>query len=222
MEARRMATEFEPKLSILPDQQRRLWPELATVPGSFVLFGGTAIALQLGHRSSIDFDLLGAEEFDPDRLYDQLPFLDGSRPIQKAASTLTCVVDRGGAVQVSFFAAPSLRWVESPRVASDNRLKVASLLDLAGMKAAVVQKRSEARDYIDMDALLATGSVELSSALSAARVQYGRQYNPDLTLKALSFFGDGNLHTLSQDVRDRLVNAVGRVDIGRLPELGPR
>lgn len=45
---------FAPKLEILPLAQQRLWPELAGVPRDFVLYGGTAIALRLGHRSSVD------------------------------------------------------------------------------------------------------------------------------------------------------------------------
>jgi hypothetical protein len=40
---------FEPKLSILPPPQRRLWDELAALPAHFVLYGGTALALHFGH-----------------------------------------------------------------------------------------------------------------------------------------------------------------------------
>ena len=43
-------------LEILPATQKRLWEELTDVPKQFILFGGTAIALYLGHRDSIDFD----------------------------------------------------------------------------------------------------------------------------------------------------------------------
>ena len=61
-----MSNAFEPKLEILPESQRRLWPELVDVPKSFTLYGGTAIALRLGHRQSVDFDFFGSEAFDPD------------------------------------------------------------------------------------------------------------------------------------------------------------
>jgi hypothetical protein len=44
-----MTGGFQPGLGILPPPQRRLWDELAAVPGEFVLYGGTAIALHLGH-----------------------------------------------------------------------------------------------------------------------------------------------------------------------------
>ena len=63
-----MPLEFLPILSILEPPQRRLWDELGRLPNSFVLCGGTAVALQLGHRSSVDFDFVAANEFDPDEL----------------------------------------------------------------------------------------------------------------------------------------------------------
>ena len=45
-----------PRLDTLPPEQRRLWPELSQVPGHFVLYGGTAIALRLGGRP--EFNLI--------------------------------------------------------------------------------------------------------------------------------------------------------------------
>ena len=41
------AVTFSPRLDILPDEQRTLWPELARVPKSFVLYGGTAVAMSV-------------------------------------------------------------------------------------------------------------------------------------------------------------------------------
>jgi len=214
-----MATQFEPKLSILQPAQRRLWAELGNVPGSFVLFGGTAIALQLGHRASLDFDFIASSEFDPDSLYAETPFLRGSKSIQKAASTLTCLVDRDGLVHVSFFGTPSIRLIERPLVANDTGVQVASLVDLSGMKAAVVQKRAEAKDYLDLDAIISRGASDLPTALSAARALYGNAFNPELTLKSLCFFGDGNLSTLPQETKDRLAAAVRAVKLDRLPQI---
>lgn len=48
--------EFLPHLEVLAAAQRKLWTELSAVPGEFTLYGGTALALHLGHRNSIDFD----------------------------------------------------------------------------------------------------------------------------------------------------------------------
>jgi hypothetical protein len=70
---------------------------------------------------------------------------------------------------VSFFGTPTIQLVEPPHVAHDNKLRIASLVDLAGMKAAVVQKRAEAKDYVDLDAIIRETEIDLPTALSAAR-----------------------------------------------------
>ena len=69
-----MPATFEPRLDILPESQRRLWSELDAVPSDFVLYGGTALALQLGHRVSEDFDFFSSQSFEPDRLRSRLRF----------------------------------------------------------------------------------------------------------------------------------------------------
>jgi Nucleotidyl transferase AbiEii toxin, Type IV TA system len=207
---------FSPKLEILPAAQRRLWDELADVPDEFTLYGGTAIALHLGHRESVDFDFFGKTHFDPDDLLAFLPFLSAAEVIQRQADTLTVRVERGGPVLVSFLATPFLGCVEAPVRASDNRVKIASLIDLAGMKADVVQKRAEPKDYVDIDAIIRAG-IDLPTALAAARAIQGSGFNPQITLKALSFFGDGNLRMLPETLRRRLQNAVRGVDLTCLP-----
>lgn len=56
--------EFRPRLDVLPEAQRRLWEELCAVPDEFTLYGGTALALHLGHRQSVDFDFFGSRAID--------------------------------------------------------------------------------------------------------------------------------------------------------------
>lgn len=211
---------FEPKLDVLPDAQRVVWADLVRIPKEFVLYGGTAIAVQLGHRRSVDFDFFAATTFDPARLYSELALLNGSTVLQQAANTLTCRIDRDGQVILSFFGVPSMRRVAAPLVARDNRLQVADLRDLAGTKAMVVQQRAEAKDYLDLDAMMLAG-VDLPMALAAARVIYGDRYNPQLTLKALSFFGDGDLPSLPGIVAARIIGAVKSADLDRIPILEP-
>ena len=214
-----MSPDFQPTLSVLEAPQLQLWGELIGVPSSFVLCGGTAVALHLGHRNSVDFDFFGAEEFDADTLLNATPFLEHSKILQKSASTLTCLIDRGGPVKVSFFGVPTIRFINSAHVVAGNELRIASLLDLAGLKAAVVQRRAEAKDYVDLDAIIRQGKIDLPTALAAGKLIHGPSFNPELTLKSLCFFGDGNLPTLDRTVQDRLATAVKAVDLDRLPTL---
>ncbi len=212
-----MTIEFAPRLDILPPPQRRLWDELSAVPKEFVLYGGTAIALHLGHRQSADFDFFGDEPLDPTKLVPAVPFLAGAIVTQREPNTFSCTVDRGGAVKLSFFGLPGFPRLAPPLVAPGNGLQVASLLDLGGTKASLVQMRAEARDYTDIDAMLTDGRIDLPMALAAARAIYGPQFNPQSTLKALSYFEDGNLRHLPGMVKDRLAKAARDVDLDRLP-----
>ena len=205
-----------PNLSMLPPPQLELWPKLGATPESFTLYGGTALTLRLGHRTSADFDFFSNASLDPERLASTLPYLKGAERVQMGLNTLTCRVDRGGAVLVSFFGGLGLGQVAERDQVKGMALYVASLLDIAGTKMAVVQKRAEAKDYLDIDALLRHG-VDLATALAAGSVVYGRSFNPLITLKALSFFDD--VPMLSGEVRERLGAAVAGVDVTKLPAL---
>jgi len=77
-----------------------------------------------------------------------------------------------------------------------------------------VQSRSNSKDYID--ALLRAG-INLEDAFGAAVAVYGLTFQPLLTLKALSFYGDGDLDQVPNDVRERLHRAIIVVDLHSVP-----
>jgi hypothetical protein len=149
-----MSNSFTPRLDILPDAQLRLWPELGGTPRDFTLYGGTAIALRLGHRQSIDFGFFAQSSFEPDALLRKIPYLEGAVVRQSSPNTLTTTVDRSGPVQVSFFGGLDLGQVGAPDFIQAPGISTASLLDLAGTKVKVIIQRVEPRDYIDIHALL--------------------------------------------------------------------
>jgi len=193
---------FAPKLASLPEAQRSVWPELKPLASRFVLYGGTALALRIGHRQSEDFDFFADAPVNPDELLNSLPLLQGATVRQKAANTLTVTVHRPQPVKISFFGL-SLRRVKNPEATGDGVARVASLLDIAACKMAVVQSRSESKDYLDVAALLKNG-VTLADALGAAQAVYGGQFNPLITMKALNYFGDGDLAALPEAVKQTL------------------
>jgi hypothetical protein len=94
---------MRPRLDILPTEQQRLWPELSQVPEHFVLYGGTAVALRLGGRQSIDFDFFTNQPISADGLGRSLAFLQGAELIQSEPNTSTFTVDRGGVIKVPEF-----------------------------------------------------------------------------------------------------------------------
>jgi len=209
---------FDPNLAILPTPQLRLWQELDATPDHFTLYGGTALALHLGHRVSADFDFFSNQPFDPDSLTASIPFLKGAERVRVSPNTLTCRVEQGEPVLVSFFGDLGLGQAAPRDQVRGRSLYVAALLDIAGAKAAVVQKRAEAKDYLDIDALIRHG-IDLPTALAAGRIVYGSSFNPMITLKALSFFDD--VKGLPADVKKRLSDAVQAVDPFQLPVLTP-
>jgi hypothetical protein len=213
----RLMEQFLPKLDVLPAAQQKVWMELSGIPPEFTLYGGTAIALHLGHRQSIDFDFFGIKSFAPLDLAGSLALLQGGTVLQSEPNTLTMLIDRGGPVKLSFFGVTRLKVSTSPLVAADNGLQIASLLDLAGTKAAVVQQRAEAKDYIDVDAILTDRKIDLPKALAAAQYIYGSVFSPQNALKALTYFDEPQLRMLSDELKQRLVNAVRAVDLDRLP-----
>jgi Nucleotidyl transferase AbiEii toxin, Type IV TA system len=215
----KLGSMFAPRLDTLPPPQRRLWDEMSSLPLVFTLYGGTAIALHLGHRASVDFDFFCSAGFDPRVLTTELPFLRGAQVTQVEPQTLSVIVDRGGPVKLSFFGLPGFPRL-APRLVAPNNVHVASLLDLAGTKASVVQVRAEAKDYLDIDALIGAG-LDLPHALAAGRALYGAGFTPQATLKALSYFEDGDLRTLPEGTRKRLSDAVRAVNIDALPILEP-
>jgi hypothetical protein len=110
--------------------------------------GGTGLALQLGHRTSEDFDFFSSSGFDPEALRARLPFfrdLDNAAPdvwVRRTRDNPEAFVNRGGLVKVAFFGGlDTLQRVEDPCRPAGSRVMVASLVDIAGMKMRVIQVR---------------------------------------------------------------------------------
>jgi hypothetical protein len=115
----------------------------------------------------------------------------------------------------------SLNRVEDTLLTDDNRIHVASLLDVGGMKLAVIQKRAEAKDYLDIVALLDAGQT-LDRLLSAGLTIYGKQFNPAVAVRALGFFDDLMDERLSPAAQRTILNAVASVRLESLPALSSR
>ncbi len=210
-----MNRTFMPRMDILPPAQRRLWPELSPAVGlGFVLYGGTAVALRLGHRASVDFDFFSERELDHETIKRAFPFMPESTVLQDARNTLSVLVPYGDAahshVKISFFGAIGFGRVGVPNTTNDGVLQVASLDDLMATKVKVVLQRAESKDYRDIAAMLSAG-VDLANGLAAAREIFGPNFQPSESLKALVYFADGDLHTLTQDEKNILVKAVSAV-----------
>lgn len=207
-----------PRLETLPPSQRNLWLDLGATAGDFVLYGGTALSLQVGGRQSADFDFFTPHTVEPGALVARFPFLGKATLVQRAASTAAFTIDCPEPVKLSFFGALDFGRVDEPSRFSDNGLVVAGLLDLAAQKVKVIQQRAESKDYVDICTLLQDG-IALERALGAAQALYPG-FNPLVSLKALTFFEDGDLGALPESNRTVLIAAAAHVqEIPSVPKL---
>ena len=89
-----MSEQFAPNLDILPPAQRAIWPLLGpAVELGLVLYGGTAIALQLGHRTSIDFDFFTDQPLDKAEIRHRFAFMESATVLRDELNTLTVITD---------------------------------------------------------------------------------------------------------------------------------
>lgn len=215
-----MIAAIYPKLAKLVPAQRRLWPALRpSVELGFVLYGGTAVSLQLGHRRSVDFDFFHDQPLNKDRIRAAFPFIERATVLQDAADTLTVLVpgrrgESGGEVKVSFFGGLEFGRVGEPLLTRDGVIEVASLEDLMAHKLRLILVRPEKKDYEDIAAMIRAGR-SIAQGLAGARAMFGKSFQPATALKALAYFEDGDLASLLRTDRNALIAAASAT--GALP-----
>ncbi len=190
------------------------------MPAGFVLYGGTAVALRLGHRASVDFDFFTSDRLDHQAL-GRIPFISSGQVLQEQPDALTVSVQRGGPVKLSFFGPIGFGRLGQPETA-DTTIAVASLLDLGATKTKVLLQRVEAKDYLDIAAILRAG-VSLANILRGARTLYGDSFNPLVAKKTLGYFEGGDLASLDEPTRELLSRAsLEDVELPPVPKLSDR
>lgn len=207
---------LDPKVEILPKAQQEIWPLLSPAAKlSFVLYGGTAVALYLGHRVSVDFDFFRSAPLDKNEIASSFAFMGDARIIQEDTNTLVVVATMpSGPVKVSFFGGIAIGRINDPLRTRDTNLLVASKEDLLATKLKSILDRAEAKDYRDISAMLTAG-VSLEIGLAAFAKIYGK--DPGLPLRAIGFFKDGDLPSLPKSDQNILRDARDRVS--EIPEV---
>jgi len=129
---------------ILSTEQELLFPYLKRFKHSFYLVGGTAIALLLGHRRSIDFDLFTISELKKSRIKKVLLEIPYKQvPIFEDVDQLHLLINE---VKFTFFSYPYN--VEHP-IKIDTNITIPTLLTLAAIKAFALGRRSKWKNYVD-------------------------------------------------------------------------
>jgi hypothetical protein len=172
----------------LPPNSRQLLARLTGATGNglegWVLAGGTGLALHLGHRLSVDFDLFRTQGLDRECLRRALAAAGAYETLLESAGSLTVLA---AGVKLSFFQVPDpFLFAPLPYLA----VAVADVRDIALMKLVAIANRGSRRDFIDLYTILRSGLI-LPDYLALLVKKHGREgVNAYQVLKALTYFAD--------------------------------
>lgn len=169
---------------ILTSKQIVLLPLIKTFADSFGLVGGTAIALHIGHRQSIDFDLFSLKPFD---------YLNVRKKIIKTKKIDAVFVDRPGeitlaadGVKITFFYYP---FDIEFNCNLETAIKLPDLLTLAAMKAYALGRRAKWKDYVDLYFIMKSYH-SLNEIAKKAKEIFKNEFNEKIFRAQLSYFQD--------------------------------
>ncbi len=196
-------------LDLLPYSHRTVWSEFCALNDmGLVLYGGTAVALQLGHRQAQGFTFYASRPFEPDELANTMHCLqDCTCEVCKPSRVIA--ITKGG-VRMVFTGLQLFGRVGEPVISADNGLQVASLQDLMAQKLHAILERRVAEDYMDLAAMAGCG-LSVTAGLGDAMAIYGTDFKPMAALKALSRFECDK--EVPRHVRYVLAEAARKVDL---------
>ena len=169
---------------ILNTNQIALLPTMAQFKREYYLVGGTAIALYLGHRRSIDFDMFRYASINHKKNLDKLSKAGFQCMVTRRVDEQMNLVVNG--VKVTFFQYP---FMVEPTEKFGNYFRLPSLLQLAAMKAYALGRRSKWKDYVDLYFLL-KDHFTIAQISECATDLYGELYSEKLFRSQLCYFED--------------------------------
>lgn len=170
---------------VLPAANKLLLPQLKKL-SRYTLSGGTALALQLGHRMSVDFDFFSSTQIEK-KLWSQLKaWFKGCSiiPLVDTADELTVVIND---VKFTFLYYPYPALAE-PILWSE--IKLYSITDIAPMKAQTIGRRSTYKDYFDIYTILKLKQYTLLEIITLAEKKFGDDFNGRIFLEQLLYHED--------------------------------
>jgi len=169
---------------ILNKNQIELLPLIAEFKREFYLVGGTAIALYIGHRRSIDFDLFKAKSFNSSKIIAKIKSHNIPYIITRNVSEQLNIMISD--VKFTFFEYP---FQIEPEIKFENYIKLPTLLDLAAMKAYALGRQSKWKDYVDLYFIIKNHFTIKDISKRATRI-FEQQFSEKLFRAQLSYFKD--------------------------------
>ncbi len=171
-------------LNILNAQQVDLLPFIKKYINNYYMVGGTAIALHIGHRASIDFDLFTAKKISPTTIKSNVLSCGfRSNIIVQKANQIHFVVN---GVKLTYFEFPFA--IDAP-VFHQKIFRIPSLLTLGAMKAFALGGRGKWKDYVDLYFIIKYHH-SIPEICTCAKTIFTDVFNPILFRKQLGYFDD--------------------------------
>lgn len=151
----------------------------------FYLAGGTGLALQIGHRDSLDFDFFSSKNFDTKELFLRVKEVFKNFKIvktQESKNTLSIIID--DSIKISFFTY-NYKLIKKP--IKTDYFNIASIEDIGCMKLSAIVSRATNKDYIDIYFILKM--ISLESLLNSTKKKF-LDIDENLILKSLVYFED--------------------------------
>jgi len=170
---------------VLKQEQLNLLPLLKLFNKEFYLVGGTAVALQIGHRYSIDFDLFTYNNIKRKSIKNLLEKNNFSiqNVLFEDSIQLHCIINH---VKVTFFQFPHKIKAE---INFKNIIKIPDLLTLSAMKAFALGSRGKWKDYVDLFFIL-KNYLSFEQISASAKLIFGEAFNEKLFKQQLTYFDD--------------------------------
>lgn len=170
-------------LEVLNENTRKVWDQFGFLKG-FYLAGGTALALQIGHRVSVDLDFFSDEPIKKTLLKELEEKFGYIKIFIKSTNELTVEIL---GVKVTF--------LHYPFPLLDGKVKtsvvpLASVKDLSSMKAYALGRRATLKDYIDLHIIVSKGLATIQSIIIDAKNKYGDAFNDRLFFEQLVYTED--------------------------------
>jgi hypothetical protein len=160
-----------------------LLKKLLAIPyfNNLYLAGGSSLALQIGHRKSIDLDLFGTIDADDISISKSLSSI-GNIQLIKNTPNIRIYIVNGIKVDIVNYPYP---WIQN--ACEEDQLRLAGKKDIAAMKLAAITGRGSRKDFIDIYFLLNEFSLEEMLSFYSEKYQDGSSF---LVLKSLTYFDD--------------------------------
>jgi len=172
-------------IEILDNDQLKLLPLLSRFSDNFYLAGGTAIALHIGHRRSIDFDLFTTQSLNTLKIksiIDEAGFV-AERVINEDTHQFDLIID---AVKITFLCYP---YSVKADIKFGESINLPDLLTLSAMKAFALAGRGKWKDYVDL-AYILKEHYQLKDISNRAKHLFKAYFSEKLFREQLCYFDD--------------------------------